>query len=259
MIEDIGSGCLLEITDFGVPQALREPRPQESLAAGASIVMFSGDKLLGGPQAGIIAGEPALIARIRHHPLARALRLDKLGVAALAATLGHYRRGDALRTVPVWQMIGATSAVLATRATAIASKLGMGGSEVRVIAGVSAIGGGSLPGVTLPTSLVAVTPLEISAEELATRLRHHHPNPMVPDVHALRFHPNPMATDVHALRSRRSSSVPVDPEASGLQDAVTIPVVARIEHDTVLFDPRTVMPDEDDALVRMIRRASLSR
>ena len=142
-------------------------------------------------------------------------------------------------------MIGATSAVLATRANAIASKLGMGGSEVRVIAGVSAIGGGSLPGVTLPTSLVAVTPLEISAEELATRLRHHHPNPMGPDV--------------HALRSRRSSSVPVDPEASGLQDAVTIPVVARIEHDTVLFDPRTVMPDEDDALVRMIRRASLSR
>jgi L-seryl-tRNA(Ser) seleniumtransferase len=243
MIEDIGSGCLLEITDFGVPQALREPRPQESLAAGASIVMFSGDKLLGGPQAGIIAGEPDLIARIRHHPLARALRLDKLGVAALAATLGHYRRGDAPRTVPVWQMIGATSAVLATRATAIASKLGMGGSEVRVIAGVSAIGGGSLPGVTLPTSLVAVTPLEISAEGLATRLRH----------------PNPMAPDLHALRSRKSSSVSVDPEASGLQDAVTIPVVARIEHDTVLFDPRTVMPDEDDALVRMIRRANLPR
>ncbi len=259
MIEDIGSGCLLDITDFGVPQALREPRPQESLAAGASIVMFSGDKLLGGPQAGIIAGEPALIARIRHHPLARALRLDKLGVAALAATLGHYRRGDALRTVPVWQMIGATSAVLATRATAIASKVGMGGSEVRVIAGVSAIGGGSLPGVTLPTSLVAVTPLKISAEELATRLRHHHPNPKAPDVHALRYHPNPMAPDVHALRSRTSSSVPVDPEASRLQDAVTIPVVARIEHDTVLFDPRTVMPDEDDALVRMIRRANLPR
>ena len=221
--------------------------------------MFSGDKLLGGPQAGIIAGEPALIARIRHHPLARALRLDKLGVAALAATLGHYRRGDALRTVPVWQMIGATSAVLATRATAIASKLGMAGSKVRVISGVSAIGGGSLPGVTLPTSLVAVTPLEISAEELSTRLRNHHPNPMAPDVHALRYHPNPMAPDVHALRSRTSSSVPVDPEASRLQDAVTIPVIARIEHDTVLLDPRTVMPGEDDALVRMIRRASLSR
>ena len=133
----------------------------------------------------------------------------------------------------------------------------MGGSEVRVIAGVSAIGGGSLPGVTLPTSLVAVTPLKISAEELATRLRH--PNPTAPDVHALRYHPNPMAPDGHALRSRKSSSVPVDPEASGLQDAVTIPVIARIEHDTVLFDPRTVMPDEDDALVRMIRRASLSR
>ncbi|NDF54571.1 MAG: hypothetical protein EB145_10310, partial [Proteobacteria bacterium] len=79
------------------------------------------------------------------------------------------------------------------------------------------------------------------------------------DVHALRYHPNPMAPDVHALRSRTSSSVPVDPEASRLQDAVTIPVIARIEHDTVLLDPRTVMPGEDDALVRMIRRASLSR
>lgn len=231
MIEDIGSGCLLDITAFGVPHAMREPRPQESLAAGASIVMFSGDKLLGGPQAGIIAGDPALVARIRQHPLARALRLDKLGIAALAATLGHYRRGDATRTVPVWQMIGATTTVLATRAEAIATKLGSGSSEVRIVPGESAIGGGSLPGVTLPTTLVAVTPLGISAEELASRLRQPH----------------------------NLSSVVVKSGYPGASDADRIPVIARIEHDTVLFDPRTVMPDEEDALVRMIRHATRSR
>ena len=227
MIEDIGSGCLLDITAFGVPHALAEPRPQDSLAAGASIVMFSGDKLLGGPQAGIIAGDPALIARIRHHPLARALRLDKLGIAALAATLGHYRRGDATSTVPVWQMISATTTDLASRAEAIACKLGMGRSEARIVQGESAIGGGSLPGVTLPTSLVAVTPPGVSAEELATRLR----------------------------QPRKVSSLMMNSETRGAADATTIPVIARIEHDTVLFDPRTVMPHEDGALVRMIRHA----
>lgn len=231
MIEDIGSGCLLDITAFGVPHAMREPRPQDSLAAGASIVMFSGDKLLGGPQAGIIAGDPALIARIRHHPLARALRLDKLGISALAATLGHYRRGNATRTVPVWQMISATTIDLASRAEAIASKLGMGRSEARPVQGESAIGGGSLPGVTLPTTLVAVKPLGISAEELATRLR----------------------------QPRNVSSLVVNSGHPGDADATTIPVIARIEHDSVLFDPRTVMPHEDDALVRMIRRANRSQ
>lgn len=228
MIEDIGSGCLLDITAFGVPHAMREPRPQESLVAGASIVMFSGDKLLGGPQSGIIAGDPALVARIRQHPLARALRLDKLGIAALAATLGHYRRGDAVRTIPVWQMIGATVTDLASRAEAIATRLGSASAGFRAVAGASAIGGGSLPGVTLPTTLVAVTPLGFSAEELATRLRQPHRGPS------------------EFVKSRHSDA----------RDAETIPVIARIEHDTVLLDPRTVMPNEDDALVRMLRHAT---
>ncbi|HEY7294372.1 MAG TPA: L-seryl-tRNA(Sec) selenium transferase, partial [Dehalococcoidia bacterium] len=102
VIADQGSGCLLDTARFGIGGDLREPTVQESVAAGVSAVCFSGDKLLGGPQAGIIAGKREIVDRLKRHPLTRALRLDKLAIAGLAATLLHYRLGEAEREVPVW-------------------------------------------------------------------------------------------------------------------------------------------------------------
>ena len=170
VVDDIGSGCLLDTTVFGIGGAMREPRPSESLAAGASVVTFSGDKLLGGPQAGIIVGRADLVARIRRHPLARALRLDKLGMVALGATLVHYRRGEAAGTIPIWQMLGASPASLSTRAQAWARAMETAGVACEVRAGLSAVGGGSMPGVTLPTTVVRVGGM-LAAEVLARRLR----------------------------------------------------------------------------------------
>ncbi|MFZ2489577.1 MAG: L-seryl-tRNA(Sec) selenium transferase, partial [Anaerolineae bacterium] len=109
VIDDLGSGTLLDTAPFGLP---REPRVQESVEAGATLVTFSGDKLLGGPQAGLIVGQAAAMARLRQHPLTRALRVDKTTLAALAATLLAYARGQAVQQVPVWRMIAAAPAAL---------------------------------------------------------------------------------------------------------------------------------------------------
>ena len=102
VLHDLGSGCLLETKDLGLAH---EPMPQESIAAGADLALFSGDKLLGGPQAGIIAGKRTVVERLARHPLARALRMDKLNLAALSATLLHYLRGEAPQKIPVWRML----------------------------------------------------------------------------------------------------------------------------------------------------------
>jgi len=172
VIADQGSGCLLETGRFGIPAGLREPTVQEALSAGADIVTFSGDKLLGGPQAGVIAGRGAVISRLKRHPLARALRLDKGTIAALAATLLHYRVGEAERAIPVWRMIGAPETALRRRAKALVRRLG--GAPVRAVARreESAIGGGSLPGVTLPTWVAAVQPPpSTTVDRLAAALR----------------------------------------------------------------------------------------
>ncbi len=172
VIDDQGSGCLLDVTRFGVPAALREPVVQESVATGVDLVCFSGDKLLGGPQAGIIAGNSALVTRLKRHPLARALRLDKGTIAALAATLLHYRLGEAEREVPVWQMIGMQPEQLQRRARSWSGRLRRAGIDAAVHADQSAIGGGSLPGVTLPTTVVAVAPpAGVSVDGLARALR----------------------------------------------------------------------------------------
>jgi L-seryl-tRNA(Ser) seleniumtransferase len=166
LLDDLGSGCLLDTRAYGL---LEEPTPQQSIAAGTDLVMFSGDKLLGGPQAGIIAGRRDLIARLRRHPLARALRMDKSSIAALNATLLHYVKGEAEREVPVWRMIAAPVRQIGARARRWARSIGDGAS---VVDGRSMVGGGSLPEESLPTKLVAVPAAGGAAlEALARGLR----------------------------------------------------------------------------------------
>ena len=202
-IDDLGSGCLLDTTQFGLAP---EPTPRESLAAGADVALFSGDKLLGGPQAGIAIGKAAVIDRLRRHPLARAVRMDKASIAGLSATLNHYIKDEALEKIPVWRMIAAPVDSLGRRARRWAKAAGDG---AKVIDGRSMVGGGSLPEESLPTKLVAVpsTP-ELSAETLARRLRENEPA-----------------------------------------------VVARIERDALLLDPRTVQPREDRSVIAALRAA----
>ena len=148
VLHDLGSGCLLDTTRFGLA---REPMPQESVSAGVSLSFFSGDKLLGGPQAGIIVGDRGLVGMASRHPLARAMRIDKLSLASLSATLVHYVKGEAVAEIPTWRMIAEPEEALRERAAGWAASLGEGAS---VVGGQSAIGGGSLPGETLPTSLL---------------------------------------------------------------------------------------------------------
>jgi len=188
-----------------------EPSVQASLRAGIDAVSFSGDKLLGGPQAGIIAGRREPIDAMRRHPLMRALRADKLTYAALEGTLLEYTLGRATTTVPVLQMLGLDVATLSARANTLANRIrstpdapnAASAPNVRatIVEGVSAIGGGSAPGARLPTPLLAVDIDGLSADALLTRLRG------------------------------------VDP-----------PIIARIEHDHVVFDLRTVTPLQDDAI-----------
>ncbi len=165
-VHDLGSGTLLDTSVFGLG---REETVQEAVAAGADAVTFSGDKLLGGPQAGIAVGSAAALARMRGHPLMRALRPDKLTLAALVATLGAYRDGRAEIDLPVWRMIGATSAALERRALALAQLLADDGVDAEVIETRSTVGGGSLPEETQPSHAVAIR--AASARGAAARLR----------------------------------------------------------------------------------------
>jgi len=203
LLDDLGSGCLIDTTPFGLAA---EPTVQDSLAAGADLTFFSGDKLLGGPQAGIIVGRAELIDRLRRHPLARALRMNKGSIAALAATAIHYVRGEALQKIPVWQMISMPLEAVQRRARRWARAIG---TPARILHGRSMVGGGSLPEEGLPTRVVAIAPHgEASVTELARRLRLGQP-----------------------------------------------PVVARIEREHLLLDPRTVLPDEDARLIQAVTAA----
>ena len=208
VLHDVGSGCLLATEKYGLAH---EPTPQESVAAGVGLTFFSGDKLLGGPQAGIVVGTRELVGRLERHPLARAVRIDKLSLAALIATLVHYLRREAEREVPVWRMISMPLTLIEERAEAWRATLGsVAGLEATIESGRSAIGGGSLPGETLPTRLLALScPAAPGGPEGVIR------------------------------RLRQG----------------TPPVVARIEEDRVLLDPRTVLPEEEDGLLRGLNRA----
>ncbi len=166
MVDDLGSGTLLDTAPFGLAH---EPTVQESVEQGADLVCFSGDKLLGGPQAGIIVGRADLIASVRRHPLARALRVDKTTIAGVQATLLHYLKEEAVEKLPVWQMISSSLEDIQRRAESWAEQLEQLGVVAEVVPGFSTVGGGSLPGETLPTRLVA---LQIpSPDQLAHRLR----------------------------------------------------------------------------------------
>jgi L-seryl-tRNA(Ser) seleniumtransferase len=170
-------------------------------------VCFSGDKLLGGPQAGILVGKQAVIARLAKHPLMRAVRIDKMTLAALEATLRHYQRGEAETHIPVWRMIATRPEKVASRATSWVAHLQARGVAAHKQPGESTVGGGSLPGETLPTTLVALdatrTPLPL--EELARRLRKRH-----------------------------------------------TPIITRILRDSLLLDPRTVLEEQEKAVLQAL-------
>ena len=200
VVEDLGSGNLLDRPGWN------EPAVGASLRAGCAVCCFSGDKLLGGPQAGIIVGRAEQLEPIRRHPLMRAVRADKLAYAALEGTLLEYATGRAGDTVPVAAMIGAGAESLRSRARRIAERLApVAGLGIAVTGGDSVIGGGAAPDLTIPSCLLDVRVEGCSPDELEALLRRAEP-----------------------------------------------PVIGRIEQDRLLLDLRTVQPDEDDALAKVL-------
>ncbi|MBC7879377.1 MAG: L-seryl-tRNA(Sec) selenium transferase [Anaerolineales bacterium] len=199
VVDDLGSGTFLDTAKFGL---IHEPTIQESISAGVDVVCFSGDKLLGGPQAGIIVGKKELIDKIRKHPLARAVRADKTCLAGLTATLLHYLKDNAEREIPIWRMMSFTLKQVKGRAEAWIEELGQG----QVVEGESTVGGGSLPGESIKTWLLS---LEVkSPDKFLKKLRNQNP-----------------------------------------------PIIARTENDRVLFDPRTVLPEQEGALLVGLKNA----
>jgi L-seryl-tRNA(Ser) seleniumtransferase len=166
VVDDLGSGAILDTSVYGLAH---EPTLQESVAQGVALVSASGDKLLGGPQAGIIVGRGDLIAKLKRHPLTRALRVDKTTIAGLQATLLHYLKGEAEEKIPVWRMMAMPIEAIEERAMGWTERLVEMGITVRVVDGQSTVGGGSLPGETLLTKMVAIQ--VDSPDELARRLR----------------------------------------------------------------------------------------
>ena len=168
VLDDLGSGCFLDTTAYGLAP---EPMVQQSVAAGVPLIFFSGDKLVGGPQAGIIVGEKRYIDKLKKHPLARAVRIDKTRLAALVATLVHYLKGEATEKIPVWRMISANLQDIERRAQIWAKAMG---EKAEVVTGETMVGGGSLPGGSLPTKLVAIKGgKKLSVKAVGERLRRH--------------------------------------------------------------------------------------
>ena len=197
VLDDLGSGALLDTALFGLAH---EPMVQDSLKAGVDLVCFSGDKLLGGPQAGIILGKAALIARIKRHPLARAIRADKLCLAALTATMQHYLRGDATQAIPVWRMISISTGELKQRAEYWRQQIGSG----EVVEERSTVGGGSLPEETQPTFVLSFN---------------------IPRV------------DAFAAQLRQAKPA----------------LIGRVQGGKLLLDPRTVLENEDEILIKTMK------
>jgi len=172
VIDDVGSGVLVD----GIPELAEEPAVRRSVAAGAGLVCFSGDKLLGGPQAGLLCGSTEAVSACREHPLARALRIDKLSLAALAATLRLYLDpAEAAREIPVLRMLSAAEPELAARAERMRALLEGQGLRAEVIRAAAKVGGGALPLLELEGPVCAVDPAPLALDELARRLRGHEP------------------------------------------------------------------------------------
>ncbi len=201
VLDDLGSGCFLDTTGFGLKP---EPMVQQSVAEGAALTFFSGDKLVGGPQAGIIVGKKELVDKLKKHPLARAVRIDKISLAGLRATLLHYLKDEATTEIPVWQMMASTLDEIERRALEWAKSLN---GLAQVTHGETGIGGGSLPGSTLPTRLVAISGQgKAKVSLLSQRLR-----------------------------------------------GQEVPVIGRISEDSLLLDPRTVLPEEDKLVLKALQ------
>ena len=181
LIHDLGSGCLVDTSVYGVEH---EPTVQESINAGAHLTLFSGDKLLGGPQSGIVVGDAELVGRVSRHPLARAVRIDKMTLAALNATLRSYVRGAATDELPVLQMMALTLDELDDVAKQWSREI-----ESEVVDGRTAIGGGSAPGQTLPTRRLMISE-EIPAETIAEQMRSCSP-PIIGRIEDERFYIDP--------------------------------------------------------------------
>ena len=192
VLHDLGSGCLLDTSRFGLAH---EPMPQESIGDGASLAFFSGDKLLGGPQAGIIVGKSEFVDIVSRHPLARAVRIDKGSLAALNATLLHYLKDEAIPKIPIWEMISRSREFLAQRAESW--RLAIDG-PTSVVSGESTVGGGSLPGETMPTSLLSIDATEMpgGANALAANLRRSTP-PIIGRIDAERVLLDPRTVPQH--------------------------------------------------------------
>jgi len=200
---DLGSGALLDTAPYGLAH---EPTIQEAIDASADIICFSGDKLLGGPQAGIIIGKKELVDKVKSHPLARAVRADKVCLAGTTATLIHYLKGEALEKIPVWRMISRKTSDIKEQALNWQKALKIG----QVIPGSSMVGGGSLPGESQPTFLLAI---EVkNPDNLMKKLRD-----------------------------------------------LPVPVIARIESDHVMFDPRTVLPSQEAILIEELNSLQLPK
>jgi len=206
VLDDLGSGCFLDTTKYGLAP---EPMVQQSVAGGVALTFFSGDKLVGGPQSGIIVGKKEYIARLEKHPLARAVRIDKTRLAGLVATLIHYLKGEAEVKIPVWRMISMPLSQIERRAKKLAKALG---DVARVIDGESMVGGGSLPGGTLPTKLVAIGSRKdrTIAQEWGRQLRQ-----------------------------------------------LETPIIGRISEDVLLLDSRSVLPEEDEIVLKSLRKLAV--
>ncbi len=175
LVEDIGSGCLVDLGRFGMRD---EPIARDSLRAGVDLISFSGDKLLGGPQAGIIVGAGKLVSAIRRNPLMRVCRVEKLIYSALEATLQSFRTGTALDEIPVLRMISLPAEEIRARSRSLARKIRAKAPEtvtVELVHGESVVGGGSFPDHGLPTTLLAIESAQSRPNEIEARLRAHDP------------------------------------------------------------------------------------
>lgn len=210
VLDDLGSGCFLDTTIFGLAP---EPVVQQSISCGVGLAFFSGDKLVGGPQAGIIVGKKLLVDKLKKHALARAVRIDKIRLAGLAATLVHYLKGDAAEKIPIWRMISMPPGEVERRAKLWAQALG---GSARVVEGESMVGGGSLPGNTLPTRLVAVR------------------------------------------RERRGKGASIAHLMAHKLRCQSPPLIGRVSGDVLFLDPRSVLPEEDDTVLQVLRSVAAS-